>query len=102
MTAGFEVDPAQLRRHAATVGDLADRLGTVARSAPAGLGDRALGVFVQFLTAGLQSAVGKTNDAVAHASSTVDKVSANLAQAAESYERRDQGNAASLPGKDLP
>lgn len=57
---------------------------------------------MQFLTAGLQSAVGKTNDAVSHASSTVDKVSANLTQAAESYERRDQGNAASLPGKDLP
>lgn len=102
MTAGFEVDPAQLRRHAATVGDLADRLGNVARSAPSGLGDQALGVFVQFLTAGLQSAVAKTNDAVSHASSTVDKVSANLAQAAESYERRDQDNAASLPGKDLP
>ena len=102
MTAGFEVDPAQLRRHAATVGDLADRLGNVARSAPAGLGDQALGVFVQFLTAGLQAATQKTNDAVAHASSTVDKVSANLSQAAESYERRDQHAAISLPGKDLP
>lgn len=99
MTAGFGVDPAQLRRHAGTVGDLADRLGGLSRGLPAGLGDQALGLFVQFLTAGLQDAAGRTTDAVAHASSTVDTVSGHLTRAAESYERRDQDTAATLPGE---
>ncbi|SEP51232.1 type VII secretion target [Amycolatopsis saalfeldensis] len=101
MTAGFGVDPAQLRRHAATVGDLAERLGTLSRSTPAGLGDQSLGSFVQFLTAGLQSAATSAADAVSHASSTVDKVSANLTRAAEGYERREQHNGAALPGEGL-
>ena len=102
MSAGFGVDPARLRRHAGTVGALADRLGTLSRGLPEnGPGDQALGAFVQFLTAGLQTATAKVTGAVAHASSTVDAVSANLRRTAEHYERQDEHNAAVLPREDL-
>ncbi|MBB4688362.1 type VII secretion target [Amycolatopsis jiangsuensis] len=100
MTGEFGVDPGQLRRHAGTVGALADRLSVVSRSGPGELGDQALGTFVQFLTAGLQSAAGRVGEAMTHASSTVDKVSANLASAADHYEERDRQNTISLPRED--
>ncbi|GAA3583515.1 hypothetical protein GCM10022222_80360 [Amycolatopsis ultiminotia] len=101
MSGEFDVDPAQLRRHSATVGALADRLSVVSRTGPGELGDQALGTFAQFLTAGLHSAAGKVGAAMQHASSTVHTVSANLSQAAENYERRDRQNELSLPREDL-
>ncbi|HWC84835.1 MAG TPA: type VII secretion target [Pseudonocardiaceae bacterium] len=92
----FQLDPEQLRTHAASVSDLAGQLSTVAGGQTNGLSDNALGPFVQFLTSGLQDAMGRTTDAITGAASGVDNVSMLLGKTVENYQNRDQDIAGRL------
>lgn len=98
----FEVNPEQIRSHAKTVGEAADKLSSAAQGMPGELPGDALGPFVQFLTTGLSGAMTQTTDAVAHASSTMDGMSSALVRTAEDYQRADDDNAALLLRKDSP
>ena len=97
---GFQVDPGQIRAHAGTVGGIAGQLSSVGGGLPGGLGDHALGTFVQFLTAGLQTAMAKSADAVTHGSRAVDNMSSALTRAADSYQHIDGDHAARLHEED--
>lgn len=95
----FQVDADQLRAHAASVGDLANQLSSVAGGGQAGgLSDNALGSFVQFLTSGLQDAMNQTTQAVSGAATGVDNVSLRLSQTAQGYQNSDTGNAGQFTG----
>lgn len=97
----FQVDHDQIRAHAATVGDLAGQLSSVAGGlSGGGLSGNALGTFVQFLAAGLQGAMDQTTQSITHASAAVDDVSAGLRQTADGYQHTDELNAALLLRKD--
>lgn len=88
---GFQVEPTQIRQHATTVSNLAGNLSSVASGMPDSLGGgAALGSFVQFLAAGLGTAMAKTGESLGHASSAVNSVSTALTRAADSYEQTDQ------------
>jgi hypothetical protein len=95
-TTHFQVDPAQVRAHAGTVGDIAGGLSTVAGGLPCGLAEGVLGTFVQFLTAGLADAMSQVTDAVALASSALDDTSTSLTRTAAHYQDTDDHNAAGL------
>ena len=97
---GFQVDLAQLRTHAETVGDHANQLSAVAGGMTSGPQDNSLGVFVQFLTAGLQSAMSTATGSVNHASAGVSQVSSNLHSTVAGYQQTDQDNASRLGGID--
>jgi excreted virulence factor EspC (type VII ESX diderm) len=98
--ADFQVDPAQIRSHANTVGDIAGGLSSAAGGLPDGLSDNALGTFVQFVTAGLGTAMTQTLEAITQAASAVDSVRDALARTADDYQRADEHNAELLLGKD--
>ena len=95
---GYQVDLAQLRTHAQTVGDHANQLSGVAGSMTDGPQDNSLGVFVQFLTAGLQGAMTAATGSINHASAGVSQVSANLHATAAGYEQSEKDNATRLSG----
>ncbi|WP_158844086.1 type VII secretion target [Saccharothrix deserti] len=92
----FAVEPDQIDTHAGSLAGVSDQLSTLASVLPDSLGDQALGAFAQFLTAGLQGAMGQTAAAVAHASSSVDEVSTGLRRTAEHYRRIDDDNSATF------
>jgi hypothetical protein len=92
----FQVEPDQIRGHATTLGGVADQLSTVAAGLPDGPADQALGSFAQFLANGLQGAMTRATEAIAHASSSVDEMSAGLKRTAEDYQRADDRNATIL------
>lgn len=96
----MQVDPAQIRAHANTVGGLADGLSGAAGAVPEGPAENSLGSFLGFLTAGLGSAMAQTGQAIAQASSAVEAVSSALARTAEDYERTDDDNAVQLLRED--
>jgi excreted virulence factor EspC (type VII ESX diderm) len=97
---GFQVDLAQLRDHAQTVGDHASQLSAVAGGLSDGPQDNSLGVFVQFLTAGLQGAMTAATGSIRHASAGVSQVSASLRHTASGYQQIDEHNATRLRGID--
>ncbi|MGI8305647.1 type VII secretion target [Saccharopolyspora hattusasensis] len=96
----FQVDPAQIREHANTVSGIASGLSSAGGGLPGEPAENALGTFVQFLTAGLGTAMTQATDAIALAASAMDDVSAALVRTAEDYQRSDEHNAALLLGKD--
>ncbi|GAA0535610.1 hypothetical protein GCM10011581_24930 [Saccharopolyspora subtropica] len=98
----LQVDPGQIRAHAGTLTQLADGLSSTAAGLRGGMGDNALGTFVQFLTAALGSAMTQTAEAITHASSAVDAVGAALVRTAEDYEHVDEHNAELLGGEATP
>ncbi|MFC7614513.1 type VII secretion target [Actinokineospora soli] len=93
---GYRTEPDQLDRHASGLAGVADRLASVATRLPDGLGDQPLGAFGQFLSAGLESAMGSTADAIDHAASTSDTMAVALANTAAHYRATDEQNAASF------
>lgn len=95
----FQVDPEEIRAHAGTVGTVAAQLSAIAGGQQGGAphGD-ALGSFVQFLTAGLQGAMDRVTQSVAHGASAVDEMSTRLTRAAEHYERTDEDGGTQLLG----
>jgi hypothetical protein len=92
----FQVDLGQLRDHANTVGDLAGQLSDAANGQPTGPATGALGVFVEFLTAGLTDAAAKTTGAVRAAASALDGARDGLNRAADQYQGTDEHNATNL------
>lgn len=94
----FQVDVNQIRRHSAAVRDIASGLSSVAGGLSGSLTGNSLGTFVQFLTAGLQSAMTTTTGALTRAASTMDDVGGKLARTADHYQNTDQSNAARLSG----
>lgn len=94
----YMVDPGQLRAHAGTLNGYADRLASIGTALPGSLPEQSLGLFAQFLTAGLGKAMAGTLDAFGHASSTVDKVANGVQQSADDYENTDVDNAATVTG----
>lgn len=87
---GFRVEPAQVRRHAATVAKLAAHLSSVAGALPASMAGNPLGSFVQFLSDGLGTAMAKTGESVGCASSAMSTIGEALTRAADSYEQIDR------------
>lgn len=93
----FGVDHEQLRAHAATLAGHADRLAAAGAGMPDRLGQE-LGSFAQFLAAGLGGAMAGTRTAFGDIASTLDKVSIGLRQTADTYQRTDDDNTASITG----
>ncbi|MGW1681090.1 type VII secretion target [Saccharopolyspora sp. NPDC002376] len=96
----LQVAPEQIRAHANTVSGLASGLSDAAGALPEGPAENSLGTFLQFLTAGLGSAMSQTGQAIAQAGSAVDAVSSALVRTAEDYERADDDNAVRLLRED--
>jgi len=92
----FDVDPQQLYGHAGSVGDVADQLSTVGGRLPSGLTDLALGLFGQFLAAGLQGAMTKVANSITDASSSVAEMSTGISRTATGYQHTDDTNATNL------
>jgi len=92
----FDVDLPQLREHASSVGDVADRLSGIGGGLPSGLADLALGPFTQFLTSGLQNAMTQVANTVTNASSSVAEISTGISRTAARYEHVDATNATNL------
>ena len=92
----FTLDPAQLHRHASTVGDVADQLSAIGGQLPSGLSDLALGLFAGFLSSGLGGAMTQVANTITDASSSVAELSTGLRRTATSYEYTDHGNATNL------
>jgi uncharacterized protein YukE len=92
----FTVDHEQLRKHAGSVGDVADQLSTVGGQLPSGLADLALGLFAGFLATGLQGAMTHVANTITDASSSVAELSTGIARAAAGYEYTDAANATNL------
>ncbi|WP_197319920.1 WXG100 family type VII secretion target [Saccharomonospora sp. NB11] len=92
----YTVDPEQLRAHASRLSTQADQLSAVGSGLPDRMGDGALGLLAQFVTAGIGSAMAETMAAFAHAAATVDKVADGLRQAADRYESTDDQHAHGL------
>lgn len=87
------MDPEQLRRHAATVAGVADRLAGASGRAPDGVPEGALGSFTRFLAAGLSDAVGRSGAAIGSASASVDAIGVAVRRSAEDYQRADDDSA---------
>lgn len=96
MTTQFDVDAAQLRGHAGNVGDIAEALSGIGGRLPSGLADLALGLFAQFLSAGLQGAMTHVANSVTDASSSVAEMSTGLTRTAVGYHNTDENNATIL------
>jgi uncharacterized protein YukE len=96
MTTNYEVDPDQLRGHAASVGDVADQLSAIGGRLPSGLADLALGPFTQFLTSGLQGAMTQVANTITDASSSVAELSTGITRTAAGYQYTDESNATNL------
>jgi uncharacterized protein YukE len=92
----FDVDPDQLHGHAGSVGDVADQLSAIGGRLPSGLADLALGLFTQFLTAGLQGAMTQVANTVTDASSSVAELGAGITRTATGYQQSDDANATIL------
>jgi uncharacterized protein YukE len=92
----YDVDTAQLRGHAGSVGDVADQLSDIGGRLPSGLADLALGLFAQFLTSGLQGAMTQVANTITDASSSVAEMGTGLARTADGYQYTDEGNATNL------
>lgn len=93
MTGDYRVDPEQLRGHATSLAGYADQLAAAGTGLSDTMGEQSLGSFAQFLTAGLGGAMAETRTAFADVASTVDKVGAGMRQAADQYQRTDDGGA---------
>lgn len=93
-----EVDPEQLRTHASRLNAHADQLSSIGSGLPGEMGAQSLGMFAQFITTGLGSAMTETMGAFAHASSTLDKVGDGLRRAADQYEHTDEGHGDRIAG----
>ena len=96
---GFQVEADQLDRQASHLAGVADQLSGVAARMPSGLGEQTLGSFAQFLTAGLQSAMAATADAVAHAVVTTDVMALGMCRTAEDYRRTEDRNTLGFAGE---
>ena len=96
MSNEFGIDPEELRTHAATVAGLADQLSSAAGALPNALGGNPLGVFCEFLSSGLQGAMGDVAAATTDASSSIDRISTGLRQTADGYQHTDDGNSTDL------
>jgi len=92
----FTVDTAQLRGHAARVGDVADQLSAIGGRLPSGLADLALGLFAGFLASGLGGAMTQVANTITDASSSVAEMGTGIAHTAAGYERTDESNATNL------
>ncbi|AXB41344.1 type VII secretion target [Amycolatopsis albispora] len=93
-----EVDPEQLRSHASRLAAHADQLSSIGAGLPGELGAQSLGMFAQFITAGLGAAMTETMGAFSHAASTLDKVGDGMRVAADRYEHGDEGHAQRIAG----
>lgn len=93
MTGDYRVDPEQLRGHATSLAGYSDQLAAVGTGLSDTMGEQSLGSFAQFLTAGLGGAMAETRTAFTDVASTVDKVGAGMRQAADQYQRTDDGGA---------
>lgn len=96
MSDQFGIDPEELRRHAASVAGVADQLSGAAGALPSDLSGNPLGVFCEFLSSGLQGAMGEVTGATNDASASIDQISAGLRSAADDYQRTDDGNSTDL------
>lgn len=92
----FTVDHEQLRKHARSIGDVADQLSAIGGRLPSGLADLALGLFAGFLATGLQGAMTRVANTITDASSSVAEMSTGIARAAAGYEYTDAANATNL------
>ena len=96
MSTDFDVDTDQLHGHASSVGEVADRLSAIGGRLPSGLADLALGLFTQFLTAGLQGAMTQVANTITDASSSVAELSTGITRTAAGYEYTDDTSATNL------
>jgi hypothetical protein len=97
----YRVEPDQLDRHANSLGAVADQLSDVTTRMPDSLGGQSLGSFAEFITAGLQGAMGQATAAIAHAASTSDEMRAGMSLTSEQYRLVEDQNAAAFNGGDL-
>jgi uncharacterized protein YukE len=92
----FDVETQQLHGHAGSIGDVADQLSSIGGRLPSGLADLALGLFAQFLAAGVQGAMTQVANTVTDASNSVAELSTGISATSTSYQSHDENNADNL------
>jgi hypothetical protein len=95
----FNVSPAEVRAHAATVDQLSQRMVQATRTADPSLTTQAFGVFGGFLAEFLLKTAGASQDILGKATTTVSDMAIGLKEVADLYEAIDRDNACGFSGK---
>jgi hypothetical protein len=95
----FNVSPAEVRAHAGTVDQLAQRMVQATQAADPSLSTEAFGVFGGFLAEFLLKTAGVSQDILGKATTTVSDMAIGLKEVADLYEAIDRDNACGFSGK---
>src|SRR3954452_9243718 len=95
----FNVSPAEVRAHAATVDQLSQRMVAATKTADPSLSSEAFGIFGGFLAEFLLKAAGGSQDILGKAATTVNDMAIGLKEVADLYEAIDRDNACGFSGK---
>ncbi|MFD9734448.1 type VII secretion target [Umezawaea sp. NPDC059074] len=95
----FNVSPAEVRAHAATVDGLSQRMQAATKMADPSLSTEAFGVFGGFLAEFLLKTAGASQDILGKAATTVNDMAIGLKEVADLYEMIDRDNAFGFTGK---
>jgi hypothetical protein len=95
----FNVNPAEIRAHAAAVDQLTQRMMAATKTADPSLSTEAFGVFGSFLAEFILKAAGSSQDLLGQATTTVNDMAIGLKEVADLYETIDRDNAFGFLGK---
>jgi hypothetical protein len=95
----FNVSPAEIRAHAATVDQLTHRMMAATKTADPSLSTEAFGIFGSFLAELILKVAGSSQDVLGQATATVNDMAIGLKEVADLYENIDRDNAFGFLGK---
>ncbi|XVV04425.1 type VII secretion target [Actinosynnema sp. CA-248983] len=99
MFVSFQVSPEDIRAHAGTVDQLAQRMLSATKSADPSLSTDAFGIFGSFLASFLLQSAGQSQDIFGQATETIADMCQGLREVADLYENVDLDNAFGFNGK---
>ncbi|MFI9814081.1 type VII secretion target [Saccharothrix variisporea] len=99
MFVSFHVSPEEVRAHAGTVDQLAQRMLAATKTADPSLSTDAFGIFGSFLASFLLKSAGQSQDIFGQATETIADMCQGLREVADLYENVDLDNAFGFNGK---
>lgn len=99
MFVSFQVSPEDIRAHAGTVDQLAQRMLSATKAADPSLSTDAFGIFGSFLASFLLKSAGQSQDIFGQATETIADMCQGLREVADLYENVDLDNAFGFNGK---
>ncbi|MEJ2853809.1 MULTISPECIES: type VII secretion target [unclassified Saccharothrix] len=99
MFVSFQVSPEDIRAHAGTVDQFAQRMLAATKTADPSLSTEAFGIFGSFLASFLLKSAGQSQDIFGQATETIADMCQGLREVADLYENVDLDNAFGFNGK---